>query len=429
MSGTATDRHRTSRIIRIRLDMSQSRFPPVDEQLEHLMRGAVDLVEQEQLRAKLERSRRTGEPLVVKTGFDPSAPDLHFGHTVLLNKMRHFQDIGHTVIFVIGDFTGMIGDPTGKKATRPQLTREQLEANKETYESQVFHILDRDTTVVEYNSRWLDKLGADGMVKLAGKYTLARMMERDDFRTRFRDNQPISIHELLYPLAQGYDSVALEADVELGGTDQLFNLLVGRTLMREYGLEPQVILTTPLLVGLDGVEKMSKSLGNAVGLNESPREMFGKTMSIPDALMWDWYLLLTDVSENELAKSRERIDSGELHPKELKQKLAGLLTARFHDEDAAKAARREFENVFSRGGAPENIPTYSTGTDEALAKLLVRHDLVASNKDAHRLVKQGAVSIDGERVADPFSTLAARDEVYLLKVGKRRFARLRVEAD
>jgi tyrosyl-tRNA synthetase len=322
----------------------------------------------------------------------------------------------------------MIGDPTGKKATRPQLTREEIEANTRTYEDQVFHILDREATVVEYNSRWLGRLGADGMVKLAGKYTLARMMEREDFKTRFKNNQPISIHELLYPLAQGYDSVALEADVELGGTDQLFNLLIGRTLMREYGLEPQVILTTPLLVGTDGVEKMSKSLGNAVGLNEPPQEMFGKTMSIPDQLMWDWYLLLTDVDGDELADNRRRVETGELHPKEIKQRLAGLLTARFHDEKAARTARREFERVFSRGGAPEDVPIFNTTSDEQLAKILVQQDLAASNKEAHRLVRQGAVAIDGERVTDPFASLAERDEPYLVKVGKRRFARLRVEA-
>ena len=406
--------------------MSGVEFLPVDEQLAHLKRGAVDLVEEGQLRDKLERSRQSGEPLVVKTGFDPSAPDLHYGHTVLLNKMRHFQELGHTVIFVIGDFTGMIGDPTGKKTTRPQLTREEIEANTRTYEAQVFHILDREATVVEYNSKWLGELGSDGMVKLAGRYTLARMLEREDFKKRYAENQPISIHELLYPLAQGYDSVALEADVELGGTDQLFNLLVGRTLMKEYGLEPQCILTVPLLVGLDGVEKMSKSLGNAIGLNEPPQEMFGKTMSIPDALMWDWYLLLTDVGEEEIAASRAKVEAGTLHPKELKQRLAGLLTARYHGEEAAQAARAEFERVFAGGGAPEDTPEVDAAPDEPLAKLLVRHGLAASNKEAHRLVKQGAVSIDGERAGDPFSTLAERGDSYLVKVGKRRFARVKV---
>ena len=404
--------------------MPAAKFPPVKEQLAHLRRGAVDLVEEDQLAAKLERSRSTGKPLLIKTGFDPSAPDLHLGHTVLIHKMRHFQELGHTVVFVIGDFTGMIGDPSGKKATRPQLSREEIEANTRTYEEQVFHILDKDATVVEHNSKWLLDLGADGMIRLAGKYTLARMMERDDFKKRFRDNQPISIHELLYPLAQGYDSVALEADVELGGTDQLFNLLVGRTLMREYDLEPQCILTTPLLVGLDGVEKMSKSLGNAIGLNEPPKEMFGKTMSIPDELMWDWFLLLTDVEEDEIATRRQKIESGELHPKELKQELAGWLTTRYHGADAAAEAKREFEEVFGKGGVPDDVPELTADPGESLAKLLVRNGLAASNKEAHRLVKQGAVSIDGERAGDPFAALEERAEPYLIKVGKRRFARV-----
>ncbi len=406
--------------------MSQSSFPPVDEQMALLERGAVDLIDAGELRDKLERSHKDGLPLTVKTGFDPSAPDLHLGHTVLLRKMKHFQDLGHRVIFLIGSFTGMIGDPTGKKATRPQLNREEILVNQKTYERQVFKILDKNTTVIDYNDRWLGELGSDGLVKLAGRYTLARMMERDDFRTRFRDNQPISIHELLYPLLQGYDSIALEADVELGGTDQLVNLLVGRDLMKEDGLDPQVVLTVPLLVGLDGTEKMSKSAGNAIGLEESPGEMFGKTMSIPDELMWDWYLLLTDVPETEIDDKRRRVEAGELPGKQAKQELARRLTARYHSDGDAQAALEEFERVFARGGAPDDTPIVSARPDEPLTKLLVRTNLAASNKEAHRLVTQGAVSIDGGRASDPFSLLESRPAPYLIKVGKRRFVRLEV---
>ncbi len=402
-------------------------FLPVAEQLALLRRGSVDLVDEEQLTHKLERSAASGEPLTVKVGFDPSAPDLHLGHSVLLRKMKHFQDLGHRVVFVIGDFTALIGDPTGKKTTRPQLSAEEIAANQKTYEEQVFKILDRDKIVVDHNSRWLLELGSVGMVRLAGRYTLARMMERDDFRTRFRDGQPISIHELLYPLAQGYDSVALKADVELGGTDQLFNLLVGRDLMREEGLEPQVVLTTPLLVGLDGVDKMSKSLGNAIGLAESAAEIFGKTMSIPDDLMWDWWLLLTDEAEEAIADRRRRVEDGALHPKAVKQELAHRLTARYASPAEADAAQAEFETVFAQGGLPDEVPERTLPGPAPLAKALAALDLAASNKEAVRLVRQGAVTVDGARVDDPFAELAARPEGYLLKVGKRRFVKLTLE--
>jgi len=401
-------------------------FPPVDDQLALLKRGAVDLIDEAQLRAKLERSRAEGEPLVVKTGFDASAPDLHLGHTVLLRKMRHFQELGHRVVFLIGDFTAMIGDPSGKKATRPQLSREQVLANSRTYQEQVFRVLDREATVVDFNSRWLDALGAQGIVRLAGRYTLARMMERDDFRKRWESNQPISLHELLYPLAQGYDSIALEADVELGGQDQLFNLLVGRDLMKEEGLEPQVVLTVPLLVGTDGSEKMSKSLGNAIGIEEPPEEIYGKTMSIPDPLMWDWYLLLTDLSEEELAARRGRVEAGELHPKGVKQELARRLVADYHGEAAARRAEAGFEEVFSRGGVPEEVVERAAEAGTPLYKLLAGAELAPSNSEARRLVQQGAVSVDGDRLDDPYAELAARERPYLLKVGKRRFARLKV---
>jgi tyrosyl-tRNA synthetase len=406
--------------------MSKQSFPPVDEQLELLERGVADLVDRNQLRAKLQRAQETGTPLTVKTGFDPSTPDLHLGHSVLLHKMKHFQDLGHRVVFLIGDFTGMIGDPTGKNTTRPQLTRDEVMENARTYERQVFHILDRDATVVDFNSRWLGKLGSDGMIRLAGRYTLARMMERDDFRTRFASNQPISLHELLYPLAQGYDSIALEADVELGGHDQIFNLLVGRDLMKEEGMEPQVVLTVPLLVGLDGAEKMSKSLGNHIALEDPPREYFGKTMSIPDSLMWDWYLLLTDLPEPEIADLRQRVDSGELHPKKVKENLAFRLTADYHGKEAAEIARAEFDKVFSSGGLPDEIPSVELEGPVGLQAVLIHAKLASSKNEARRLIQQGAVSIDSEKAQELFLELEKRAEPYLFKVGKRRFAQVHI---
>src|SRR6202035_695840 len=336
--------------------MPKSPFPPVDEQLELLGRGAVDLVDRAQLRSKLERSAKTGKPLTVKTGFDPSSPDLHLGHTVLLRKMKHFQDLGHRVVFLIGGFTARIGDPTGKNVTRPQLGEEEVAANAATYLRQVFQVLDREKTVVDNNYRWLGALGSVGIVRLAGRYTLARMMEREDFRTRFREGQPIHLHELLYPLAQAYDSIALEADVELGGHDQIFNLLVGRELMKEEGMEPQVVLTVPLLIGLDGSEKMSKSLGNAIAVEDPPKEIYGKTMSIPDALMWDWYLLLTDLAEDEIAARRAEVAGGRLHPKAAKAELARRLVAQFRGEAAAAEAAAEVERIFAGGGVPDEVP-------------------------------------------------------------------------
>ncbi len=406
--------------------MTRREFPPVEEQIELLRRGAVDLVDEAQLRAKLERSRRTGQPLTVKTGFDPSSPDLHLGHTVLLRKMKHFQQLGHRVVFLIGSFTARIGDPTGKKATRPQLTQEEVEANALTYQRQVFHVLDEKETVVDYNHRWLSELGSEGMVKLAGRYTLARIMEREDFRTRFQEGKPIHLHELLYPLAQGWDSVVLKADVELGGYDQIFNLLVGRDLMKEEGLEPQVVLTTPLLVGTDGTEKMSKSLGNAIAVEDPPREVYGKTLSIPDTLMWDWYLLLTDLPESEIQARRARVEAGDLHPKAVKQELARHLVAQFHGDEAARLAEEEFEKVFAGGGVPDEVPEKDLPGTWTLTKLLPAAGLAESNGEARRLIQQGAVAVDGERVDDPFRELAPRAEPYLFKVGKRRFARVRL---
>jgi tyrosyl-tRNA synthetase len=407
-------------------------FPPVDEQLALLKRGAVDLVSEDDLRRKLERSRASGKPLAVKTGFDPSTPDLHLGHTVLLGKMRHFQQLGHRVIFLIGDFTGMIGDPTGKKATRPQLTRDEILVNARTYQQQVFKILDPDRTLVRFNSQWLAPMGAEGLVRLAGRWTLARMMERDDFRSRWQSHEPISIHELLYPLVQGKDSVEMAklegvgCDVELGGHDQIFNLLVGRDLMKEEGLEPQVALTVPLLVGLDGHEKMSKSLGNAIGVEDPPKEIYGRTMSIPDALMWDWLLLLTDTPEPEIAARKREVAAGQLHPKKVKQELARTLVARFHGTAAGADAEAEFERVFAGGGAPDEIAEIGLAAGPALAEMLVAAGLVPSKNEARRMLEQGAVTIDGQPASDPRAALAARSEPYLLKVGKRRFARLRI---
>jgi tyrosyl-tRNA synthetase len=400
-------------------------FAPVDEQLAVLKRGVVDLIDEAQLRAKLERSRTSGLPLTIKAGFDPSTPDLHLGHTVLLRKMRQFQRLGHRVVFLIGDFTGMIGDPSGKKKTRPQLTEEEVQVNARTYQEQAFKVLDRDSTVIDFNNRWFGEMGAQGIIRLAGSYTLARMMERDDFRKRFRDNEPIAMHELLYPLVQGYDSVALEADVELGGHDQIFNLLVGRDLMRERGMEPQVVLTVPLLVGTDGSEKMSKSLGNAIALDDEPRDAYGKVMSVPDELMWDWYLLLTDLPQEELAERKRLCESGAMHPKQAKQELARRIVADFHGEQAALDAEREFETVFAHGGVPDDVEELALHP-LPLAKLLAEAQLAASNSEARRLIQQGAVSIDGDKASDPYAELAPRDEPYLLKVGKRRFARIRI---
>jgi tyrosyl-tRNA synthetase len=371
---------------------------PPSEQLERLRRGCVDLFDEADLARKLAKG-----PLTVKVGFDPSAPDIHLGHTVVLRKMRHFQDAGHRVVFVIGDFTGMIGDPSGKKATRPQLTPEEIDVNAKTYTKQAFKILDAEKTVIEFNSRWLNALGAAGFVRLAGKITVARILERDDFQKRWKAQQPISLHELLYPLAQGYDSVALKADVELGGTDQLFNLLVGRDLMRAEGLEPQVVMTLPLLVGTDGIEKMSKSLGNAIGVLDAPGDMFGKVMSIPDALLWGWYELLTDVPAAQIAARRKRVESGEENPRDAKAALGCSIVADFHDADAAVRAEEDFRRAFSRGEVPEDVETLALeGTDGgAAAKTLVALGLCASMREARRKIAEGALKVYAEGSSEP----------------------------
>jgi tyrosyl-tRNA synthetase len=398
----------------------------LDQQLDYLAKGAVDLIERNDLKAKLQR----GKPLTIKVGFDPTAPDIHLGHTVVIRKMRHFQQLGHRVIFLIGDFTGLIGDPTGKKATRPALTKEEVLANAETYRRQVYKILDPEKTEIRFNSEWLGALGAEGMVRLAAKYTLARILERDDFRKRFDAHQPIAIHELLYPLAQGYDSVALNCDVEMGGTDQLFNLLVGRDLMREYKQEPQVVLTMPLLEGLDGVEKMSKSLHNYIGIDEAPGEIFGKVMSISDALMWKYYILCTDQTPAEVEALKARVESGELHPMEAKKQLAKSIIQDFHDAEAADSAEAEFRRVFSERQAPTAVEevTLPAGEPQLVSKIITNAKLAESNKDAQRLIAQGGVLVDEVKVDSTKTTLeTSAGKSYLLKVGKRRFARVRFE--
>ena len=399
----------------------------LDEQLDFLGKGTVDFIERKDLKTKLAR----GKPLTIKVGFDPTAPDIHLGHTVVIRKMKHFQKLGHRVIFLIGDFTGLIGDPTGKKATRPALSKEEVLVNAETYKQQVFKILDPKTTEIRFNSEWLGALGAEGMVRLAAKYTLARILERDDFRKRFDAHQPIAIHELLYPLAQGYDSVALKCDVEMGGTDQLFNLLVGRDLMREYGLEPQVVITMPLLEGLDGIEKMSKSLGNYIGINEEPGSIFGKVMSISDDLMWKYYTLCTDLTPAQIAAKRGEVESGALHPMEAKRELAKSIIRDFHDADAADAAESEFRRVFSEKQAPADIEEKTlpaSAEPQLLSRVIVQAGLSESNKDAQRVIVQGGVLVDDAKVSDPRATLdGASGKSYVLKVGKRRFAKITFE--
>jgi tyrosyl-tRNA synthetase len=389
----------------------------------------VDIIREEELLAKLRRSRETGKPLTVKVGFDPSAPDLHLGHTVVIRKMKHFQDMGHRVVFLIGDFTGMIGDPTGQSKTRPVLTPKQVEANAETYRRQVFKILDPTRTIVDFNSRWLGKLGAEGFIRLASRYTVARILERDDFARRHRAGQPIGLHEFLYPLAQAYDSVVLEADVEMGGTDQTFNLLVGREIMREYGLEPQVVLTVPLLEGLDGVEKMSKSLDNYVGINEPPREIYGKVMSVSDTLMWRYWELCTDLSLAAIGDLKRRVESGDLHPRRVKADLAARIVDDSHGDKAAAEAAAEFDRVFARRETPDEVREVALPSAPQpvwVPKLMVSVGLAKSNGEARRLIEQGGVSLDGERLADAARELPApAGASYLLKVGKRHFVRVR----
>jgi tyrosyl-tRNA synthetase len=416
------------------------------EQLEYIRRGAVEIISEEEAVAKFERSLRTGQPLTVKVGFDPTAPDLHLGHAVLLRKMKQFQDLGHRVVFLIGDFTASIGDPTGRSKTRPPLSREEIEANAGTFKAQVSGILDPDKTVLDFNSRWLGALSSSDWIRLCSRYTLARMLERDDFNKRLKSNQPISIHEILYPLAQAYDSVALRADFELGGTDQKFNLLVGRDIMREFGLEPQVILTTPLLEGTDGVEKMSKSLGNYVGFTESPEDIYGKVMSISDSLMFRYWELLTDLPAPEISRLKGAMESGKIHPMDIKSDLALRIASDFHGKDAARAAREHFARVHQRGETPEEMAEISIDIGDAMpapgdatgvragrvmpcvADVLVNSGMAPSKSEARRLIKAGAVSIDGEKVTDAKASIPADKRAFVLRCGKLQFRRVSLVA-
>jgi tyrosyl-tRNA synthetase len=395
----------------------------IKEQLAELSRGTDEILPEGGLEAKL----KLGRPLNIKVGFDPTAPDLHVGHTVIINKMRQFQEFGHNVVFVIGDFTGMIGDPSGRDATRPPLTREDIEANAATYKSQVFKILDPEKTIVDFNSRWLNELGATGLIKLASRYTVARMLEREDFTKRFAAGQPISLHEFLYPLAQAYDSVALKTDVEMGGTDQKFNLLVGRHIQNSFGIEQQIVITLPLLEGLDGVQKMSKSYGNYIGITEPPGEIFGKVMSISDDLMWRYFELLSFRPLAEIAARKASVDDG-ANPRDVKFELAQELVARFHSKDAAVKEQAEFIARFQKGAMPDEIREVNvSGNDSSLgiAHLLKAAGLVSSTSEAFRMIKQGAVKIDGERVEDRGLEVSAGSS-HIYQVGKRKFAKVTV---
>ena len=394
----------------------------VRTQLEALTSGCVDVVRRDELATRLSHALENRRPLIVKVGFDPTAPDLHLGHTVLIRKMKQFQEFGHRVVFVIGDFTALIGDPTGRSRTRPPLTRDEIARNADTYTAQVFKLLDPARTELRPNSEWLSALGAAGLIKLAARYNVAQMLERREFRQRFQTGQPIAIHEFLYPLAQAYDSVALAADVELGGTDQLFNLNVGRDIMPGYGLAPQIVMTVPLLEGLDGVEKMSKSLGNYVGVTDAPNEMFGKLMSISDTLMWRYYLLLTSLGEAGVAELRSRVEEGQMHPKQAKMNLARQMVAEFHGEAAAERAAAEFERVHRERDLPSELRevTIAFGGEpaRALGRVLVDAGLAASTSDAGRKIQQGGVRVNGERVIDARARVSRSDLPLVLQTGR-----------
>jgi tyrosyl-tRNA synthetase len=410
--------------------MTETNFKPVEEQLAYIKKGAAEIIPEEQLRADLEKSRKTGVPLRVYLGVDPTAPDLHLGHTVVLRKLKHFQDLGHKAVFLIGDFSAMIGDPTGVSETRPPLTREQVDANARTYLDQVFKILDREKTEVRYNSEWLGKMSATDVVRLSSHYRLARMLEREDFRSRLEKSQPISVHELLYPLLTACDAVSLKSDLELGATEQKFNLLVHREIQREYGLAGQSILTMPILVGLDGSRKMSKSLSNYVGITEPPEEMFGKLMSIPDNLMWNYYELLTDRTGSEIAGLRNGVESGRVHPMDAKMKLGEEVVSVFHGAEAARKAAGHFQRVFRDRQAPEEAPvtTIPRGPATKLTALLVQLNLAPSKSEAERLIKHGGVEIDGGRVDDSRKEIdLTRTGEFLLRAGKKKFLRVVVE--
>ena len=393
-----------------------------------IRRGTDEIIPEEELVKKLERSIKEKKPLRIKEGFDPTAPDIHLGHMVSIRKLRQFQQLGHQVIFLIGDFTGMIGDPTGRNEMRKHMTKEEVLKNAETYKEQIFKVLDPEKTIIDFNSRWHSKLLFEDVLVLTSKYTVARMLERDDFKKRMKACKPISIMEFLYPLVQAYDSVALKADVELGGTDQKFNLLVGRDIMSEYGLEPQVILTMPLLVGLDGIEKMSKSLGNYIGINEPPNEMFGKTMSIPDNLIYTYFELATDVPNEELTQIKKQLEDPRVNPRDLKARLAFEIMKIYHGEQAAQSAREEFERVFSQKQLPDDMPEFVLNKSEGkiwIVRLMASAGLVKTNAEARRLIQQGAVSIDGQKISDVNLEIEPKED-FVLKAGKRRFLKVKV---
>jgi tyrosyl-tRNA synthetase len=410
--------------------MTQTKFKPVEEQLAYLKKGAAEIIPEADLKAKLENSLKTGTPLRVYLGVDPTAPDIHLGHTVVLRKLKHFQDLGHTAVFLIGDFSAMIGDPTGRSETRPPLSREEVDANAKTYLAQVFKILDRDKTEVRFNSEWLDKLTSQEVVRICGHYSLARMLEREDFRSRLQNSQPISVHELLYPLLTAYDAVALKSDVEIGATEQKFNLLVHRDIQRAYGLPGEVALTMPILVGLDGSRKMSKSLGNYIGITEAPDEIFGKIMSIPDELMWTYYDLVTDRTPEEIAALKKEVSSGAKHPMDVKMRLAQEIIAGFHGAAAAQKAAEHFQRVFRDRQAPDDavVQKIPRGAPKKLVALLAELKLAPSKNEAIRLIEQGGVEIDGVRVEDSRKEIdLTNPHDFLLRAGKKKFLRIVVE--
>ena len=410
--------------------MTQHKFRPVEEQLEYLKKGAAEVIPEEELKQKLESSVKTGEPLRVYLGVDPTAPDIHLGHTVVLRKLKHFQDMGHTAIFLVGDFSAMIGDPTGQSETRPPLSPEQVEVNAKTYLAQVYKILDSKKTEVRYNSEWLGKMSSYEVVRLCGHYRLARMLEREDFRSRLENSLPIAVHELLYPLLTAYDAVMLKSDVELGATEQKFNILVHREIQREYGLSPQVVFTMPILVGLDGQRKMSKSLGNYVGITEPPAEMFGKMMSIPDELMWPYYELVTDRTPLGIAELKKEVEEGKLHPMDAKMRLAEEVVGGFQGAEAGRKAAENFQRVFRERRAPEEAPVEKlpVGPPKKLTALLVELKLVASKSEAERLIKQRGVEINEACVEDARKEIdLSKPREFLLRAGKKKFVRVVVE--
>jgi tyrosyl-tRNA synthetase len=401
-------------------------FPPVEEQLAYIKKGSAEIIREAELRERLEQSLKSGKPLRVKAGFDPTAPDLHVGHTVLIRKLKHFQDLGHTVIFLIGDFTGLIGDPTGRSATRPPLTRADIERNAETYKAQVFKILDAEKTVVDFNSRWLSNLSPEDFVRLLARFTVSQMLEREDFHKRFQEEKPIALHELLYPICQGYDSVALHADVELGGTDQKFNLLVGRELQRSFSQPSQIVLTMPILEGTDGVQKMSKSYGNYIGINEPPQEIYGKVMSISDELMWRYYELLTDVTSSAIQQMKEDAAAGRQHPMAIKKALARRIVQDFHSEQAGQQAEDNWSRQFQKDGVPEDLAVHTVTRDQVqsganirLDKLLVAAGMASSASEAQRKIKEGAVYLNGEVQKSHSTALEQDNQDIVLKLGKQ----------